>query len=80
MISEDQKKKMEGTHCLAARIICAFRSLKFASLFSGLSSHTLFAPAASGPTEIAEEEEEESTSSSRWYRAMRESGFLLEGC
>jgi hypothetical protein len=44
----DKKSKSDNeqmnTHCLAANIICAFLSLRLASLFSGLSSQTAFPP------------------------------------
>lgn len=46
--------KWGETHCLAAMTICALRSLKLASRFSGVSSHLAFPPASGKASGSAE--------------------------
>ena len=69
----DATTKAQDTHCLAARIICAFRSWRLASRFAAVSSHWAlpsFAPfcGVSGASET-----KESTLCWRLYREMRDS-------
>lgn len=60
---------LRGTHCRAAKIICALRSRKLASRFSALSSHTATPPTSSGA--ITEMPDAAAARSCRLYRVMR---------
>jgi hypothetical protein len=62
MMSEfefDHRWQKKSTYCLAAKIICAFRSLKLASRFSGVSSQTALPPISVCGSGAADEEGKE---------------------
>ena len=66
-------RRERGTHCRAAKIICALRSRRLASRFSAESSQTAFLPASSGSA-LADVTD---VRASRWYRVMRLSCFFV---